>query len=422
MAPRLQTFDGGAAVRPCPAPAASAYPLALGLAALAAAIVVACAPAPSAAQPPAAQSAAAPQPAAKAAAPQPAAPAAPAAETPKPAAPAQPKAEAKPAQPKAEAKPAAPAAEKLRILFGSASTSSPHYPLFVATVKVWNAKAPEVEATNTANGGCADTLRQMEAKQVLAGVACPDMAYRAWHGLEEFKGKESRALRFLYVYTRNPQAWLVRKDSGIAKLEDLSAKDFNPGGRGSGSEKQTETIFDALGIKPRYYRASTEDATQAVRDRRIVGYTLPQPGATQSSAATIETHRATPLDMLGLTAEQEKKLVESFPYYAFVTVEKDGYGSGFPSRAVRALAATAGVALHKDVPEDIAYKLTKASMDDNGPRGEGVQAAGYAAVKGLDFAQLGVDSLVTPLHAGAARYYKELGKQLKPEQVPPDAK
>lgn len=360
----------------------------------------------------------APAPAAPAAQPAPSAaqpaqpatqPAKPAAEVPKPA-----------AQPQKEAKPAAAPKERLRMIFGSSSAGSSYYVLAVAVAKLWNSKVPEVEVTNSEGGGCVDHLRRMDQGQFQIGVACPDVTYLAWHGQEQFQGKESRTQRFIAVLTQAVEAWTVRKDTSIAGLAQLGGKDWSPGMKGSGTENLTKGVFELLGIKPRYYSAGVTDMIQAAKDKRIVGFAKLQAGVTIIDSATQEVNITTPLDMLGFTEEQAQKVQEKFPYYRVITLKKDQLASGFPSQDVRVISRGVGVAVVKDVPEDVAYKMTKISVEDNAAKDGGVQATAYPAMKGMDLAQATLDLVLTPLHAGAVRYYKELGKDVKKEQLPPE--
>ncbi|MBI4506957.1 MAG: TAXI family TRAP transporter solute-binding subunit [Chloroflexi bacterium] len=380
------------------------------------ALVVACGPsvAPSAA-PPA-------QPAAPQAA-QPAAPPAPPAAAPaqpavKPAPPA-----AQPAKPqvaKSPAEAAKPAASggKQRMLFGAAANGSSYYIYAVGLGKLWNSKVPEVEVTVVETGGGNDNLKRMDKGEFPSSLVVPDLTYRAWHGIDEFKDKPITTQRVIYMFAAAPTIWMVRKETSITKIDDLTGKDFTPGIKGSANEKQTLNIFAALDIKPRYYSAGVQDMLQAAKDKRIVGFGRTQAGPRTIDAATQEINVTTPMRVLGVTPEQEKTVVAKFPYYRFMTVEKDALAPGFPDSPVRSVVLNVGVGVHKDMADQLAYKLTKAAIEDNTPQGEAVQATSFPAVNGLDFVQMTLDYTLTPLHAGAAKYFKELGKQLKPEQAP----
>ncbi|MBI3965359.1 MAG: hypothetical protein HY329_06960, partial [Chloroflexi bacterium] len=248
----------------------------------------------------------------------------------------------------------APAAskEKRRILYGSSAQGSSFYVHAVSVGRLWNAEVPEVGVTNVEAGGCADHFKRMEKGEFLAAPICPDEAYRAWHGLDEFKGRSGTVARYLYVYSLAPNAWAVRRDARVSQLEELDGKPWTAGTKGSGTEKQSIGIFEALGILPKLTSGGLQDLIQDVKDRRLIGLVKTQPGPRTIDAATQELLVSVPLDMLSFTPEQEQKVRDRFPYYTFMTLEKDQLTAGFPSRTVRTVTQTLGTAVHKDLPED----------------------------------------------------------------------
>jgi uncharacterized protein len=64
------------------------------------------------------------------------------------------------------------------------------------------------------------------------------------------------------------------------------------------------------------------------------------------------------------------------------------------------------LAVNKDMPDDVAYKLTKAYFDSLP-----ALKAGNAAMKVLQ-AEDAMEGLKTPLHPGALKYYKEVGRSI----------
>jgi TRAP transporter TAXI family solute receptor len=71
------------------------------------------------------------------------------------------------------------------------------------------------------------------------------------------------------------------------------------------------------------------------------------------------------------------------------------------------------LAVTKDLPEDVAYKLTKVYFDSLP-----AVKAGNAALKGLD-AEDAFNGLKAPLHPGALKYYKEVGRAVPPALAKP---
>ena len=63
-----------------------------------------------------------------------------------------------------------------------------------------------------------------------------------------------------------------------------------------------------------------------------------------------------------------------------------------------------GVSARPEMPDDVAYKIVKAAMED-----KTVQAAAFPSMKGSDLAELTLAYATSPLHPGAIRYFEEVG-------------
>ncbi|HEX2171032.1 MAG TPA: TAXI family TRAP transporter solute-binding subunit, partial [Dehalococcoidia bacterium] len=69
-----------------------------------------------------------------------------------------------------------------------------------------------------------------------------------------------------------------------------------------------------------------------------------------------------------------------------------------------------------DVPEDVAYHMTKVAFEQRA-----ALDASYPALKGTDWTQLTLENAQVPLHKGAAHYFQDvLGIQLPDRLRPPD--
>ncbi|MBI4505322.1 MAG: TAXI family TRAP transporter solute-binding subunit, partial [Chloroflexi bacterium] len=322
--------------------------------------------------------------------------------------------------------PAKPAAQPRKILIGSTNTASSHYAYFVSIGKVVNAKVPTVNATVVETGAAVENTNRMGKGELDVGLVTGDVLVRATQGVGPWKDKPIQGLRWLWLYNLNQHAFIVREDSGVKKLEDLTGKDFNPCMRGGACEQMTKDAFDALGIKPKWYVGSTDDAVQAIKDRRIVGYGKPMAGKDVPDASHLDLMTATKVRVLGFTEEQAKKVVEAHPYHAFTMIAPNVFkDQEWNKEPIRTMAISVGTGTTTRLPDDVAYAIVKAIVEDNAPGGGGVQAAAFPGVKGWDFAKLTTeDGLLKspPLHAGAYKYYKEIGKKVPDALVPPEAK
>ncbi|MBI2321679.1 MAG: TAXI family TRAP transporter solute-binding subunit [Chloroflexi bacterium] len=368
----------------------------------------------------------------------PAAAPAPVAAPAQPAAPAKPVEQAKPAQPakpaaqppKPEAKPAQPAkpaasGEPRKLLAGATSATSSHYAYYAAMAKVINSKVPSVNVTVVETGGGAENTNRMGKGELDFGIATSDFVSFAYQGLGPFKDKPIKEMRWLWFYNPNQHVLIVREDSGVKKLEDLTGKEFNPCARGAPCEQMSKSALEALDIKPKWYTAGLADAVQAIKDRRIVGYGKPMAGKDVADATMLDLMTTAKIRVLPFTEAQAKKVQDAHPYYSFTLVAPNVFkDQEWNKEPIRTMAIVVGTATTTRLPADIAYGIVKAVVEDNGAGGGGVQAGAFPGVKGIDFAKLTVEEdllSAPPVHAGAYKYYKEIGKKVPDKLVPPEA-
>jgi len=296
------------------------------------------------------------------------------------------------------------AAEKM--LIGSTSASSSHYGYFVAVSQVVNAKVPNLETSVVETGATVDNLRRIARDQIDFGLVTTNVMSQAYYGKESFAGSPVKA-KLLWVYVIAPQNVIVRKDSGITSIAGLNGKKFNPGLKGSATEKTSEAVFKAIDVTPDYYRGSTTDIVSAVKDNHIVGYVKSGAGL-KLDASTRDISTFTPISILTLTSDQTASIQKAMPELSTVNVPA-GAGPGIGAYTTWGFAVACAAGLKMD--EETAYRIVKAICED-----KTVQATAMSDVKNVDFVEMTLKFATSPLHPGAIRYFKERGASI-PEQL-----
>jgi TRAP transporter TAXI family solute receptor len=294
------------------------------------------------------------------------------------------------------------------ILFGSTSASSSHYGYIVAVGKLINESGTGLNATVVETGAAMDNIRRMERGQLDLGIITTNVVQHAVAGTHEFEGKP-QDLQALWVYVLTPQNVIMRADSGIGSLEELTGVRLNPGIKGSATEATTEAVFDVLGIKPDYVRGSTTDIVDAIKDNRLPGY-VKSGSPTALDSSTMDLATATNIRVLGLTPEQAEKVRAEMPDLSVIEVAA-GVAEGFPAYTIWSFGV--GIAAPSTMSEETAYQIVKAVMEDKTAQGNAM-----ASVKNADFAQMTLDYSTVPLHAGAIRWFKENGYSI-PDRLKP---
>ena len=300
------------------------------------------------------------------------------------------------------------ASAQQKLLIGSTSSSSSQYGYFVAVSQLINSKVQGIDSAVVETGATIDNLRRLDRKQIDLGLVTTNTGYQAYAGTDGFKGKPVN-VRLLWVYAAAPQNVIVRKDSGVTKLADLTGKKFNPGLRGSSTEKTTEAVFNLLGIKVDAARGSTSDIVDAIKDNRAIGYVKSGAG-TKLDGSTLDIGTFTPIQVVSLTQEQADKISKDMPDLGVVKVPA-GAADGVPAYTTWSFGLA--VVARADMPDDVAYKIVKAIAED-----KTVQANALAELKGADIAQMTLDYGSLPLHPGAAKYLREKGLTI-PARIAP---
>jgi len=286
-----------------------------------------------------------------------------------------------------------------KMLIGSTSASSSHYGYFVAVSQVINEKVAGLDTSVVETGATVDNLRRFARKQIDLGLVTTNVQSQAYFGKQSFKDKPVKS-KLLWVYVIAPQNAIVRKDSGITSFSGLSDQRFNPGLKGSATEKTSEAVFKVLGIQPDYVRGSTTDIVTAVKDNHIKGYVKSGAGL-KIDASSRDISTFTPITILSLDKNQTAKITSALPEVSIVDVPAGaGPGIGDYTTWGFAVACSAGL----DLDEDTAYKIVKAICED-----KTVQAAAMSSVKGADFVAMTLKYATSPLHPGAIKYFKEVG-------------
>jgi len=119
------------------------------------------------------------------------------------------------------------------------------------------------------------------------------------------------------------------------------------------------------------------------------------------TASVVELSNGHDISIVPLTGPAIKKLQETQPYYASTTLPAGTYKG--VDQDVETLAVRAIWATHADLPEDIAYAVTKALY-------ENVDTLAKVHVKGKEITlKSALESVSIPLHPGAERYFREKG-------------
>lgn len=305
--------------------------------------------------------------------------------------------------------------QETRITIGATGTSSGFYVYFVAMGNAIKTHDPQIIPTVIETGGGTDNADRLMRKQIHCGLGNNMTAYQAYMGQGKWEGKPYKEMRGFWSYTDpGPLDILVRQDSGVNSIHDLTGKKFCPGARGSGNEKMIENVFNLLNIKPDYYRGDFSDAAEAVERGQVVGLTKFSAAEKIGDAQVMSIGAKTKIKFLSISEGDLKKIREAFPFLGLASHPPNVYkDQNYEVRGFSPGASIVITATH--VPPELGYRICKAIW-----KGRDIQGNAYPAFKEIDPFKLAAKDSIVPMHAGMVKFCKELGIGVPEKLIPPE--
>lgn len=234
-------------------------------------------------------------------------------------------------------------------------------------------------------------------------------AYEAWVGESELApGVRHENLRTIAPMYISPFQMAALANSEMTELSDLEGKRVGLGPAG-GSGAYWVRWLEALDISVNTSFGPFGDQMSQLSDRRLdaVGAAPGIPAAAYSELETMERAH-----FFAFPDEAVASLSEQYPFLQPTVIPAGTY------RSLEEPLSTVGmwnfVLAHEDLPESLAYEITKAIFAHH----DELVASHGAARETL--AENAVNNRFLPVHPGAERYYIEVGVELPATEPTPD--
>lgn len=299
-------------------------------------------------------------------------------------------------------KPKAAAAEKLKINFPTAGAAGALYAVGAAITNNWNQTVPSVSAASQASAGGIANLNMVSDGEAQVSIAISSNAYQCLNGTDSFKGhayKDLKAIAGLYM---NPNQVVATDKSGINSLADIRGKKFAVAAAGSSVYNEANAHLTTVGLK------FPDDL-----DAQLIGFAaaadMLQNGTIDGAwimsgapAAAVSQALASGCHLINIDDSTMADLKKNYPWYAPYTIKAGTYPN--QKEDVKTSAIKMVMFCRGDLPEQAVYELTKSFWTN-------IEKLGKAQknLQGLKPEEAVKDISNMPLHAGAARYYKEIG-------------
>jgi uncharacterized protein len=296
--------------------------------------------------------------------------------------------------------------EQQFVTIGTGGVTGVYYPTGGAICRLVNKTKKEhgIRCSVESTGGSVYNLNTIRAGELDMGVAQSDWQYHAYHGTSKFKDQgANNDLRAVFSVHPEPFTVVARKDSGIKNFQDLKGKRVNIGNPGSGQRGTMEVTMKALGWTNADFKLASElkssEQSKALCDNKIdaMVFTVGHPSGSIKEAST-----SCDSVLVNVTGPEIDKLVADNDYYRTATIPGGMYRGTDTDTKTFGVGAT--FVTSAKVPEDVIYNVVKAVFE-NFDEFKKLHPA-FANLKKEEMIK---DGLSAPLHAGAAKYYKEAG-------------
>ena len=299
----------------------------------------------------------------------------------------------------AAASPAHAAPVFINILTGG--TSGVYYPIGVGLSQIYSDGIPGAKTSVQATKASVENLNLLQAGRGELALALGDSVADAKNGVEEagFKAPLTKLRAIAGAYPNYIQI-VASQESGIKTLADLKGKTLSVGAPKSGTELNARAILKAAGLtyedmsKVQYLPFA--ESVELIKNRQLDA-TLQSSGL--GMAAIRDLASVMPLNYVAIPEEVVANIGN--PAYQSAMIPANTYDG--QTQAVPTVAITNILVTRADVPEEMAYEMTRLMFENLTRLGNA-----HSAAKDIKLSNA-AKSLPIPLHPGAERYYKEKG-------------
>jgi len=269
----------------------------------------------------------------------------------------------------------------------------------------------DVEVSNMASAGSVENLRRVDSGDADFGISYSGDLFLASKGkLPKDPKNYVNVQAIAYLYGA-PAHLVVLADSGINKVADLAGKKVGVGGAGSGAAASAQRYFEKLGLwdkmEPTFI--GYNEAVAAMGDKLLdavwVFAGFPNSSVIQAAAS----NKIKLLDTV--TPGKAAGFFDEYPFYAEVTIPAGTY-SGIDTPTTTFQDSALWVA-GKHVKADLVFNALSDIFSDEGLA---YMVKVKKTAKEMSVPD-GLKGIVTPIHAGAAKFWTGKGLTVTPAQM-----
>jgi TRAP transporter TAXI family solute receptor len=273
-------------------------------------------------------------------------------------------------------------------------------PLGGALKGMWEKEIPGLQIQVVPGAGIAN-VRGVDEGKAQIGFGNSSTSVDGLAGNAPYPKKVTKVCQIANLYPQYFQV-VATADSGVNSLADLKGKSVVTQPRGNTAELLTAAVLQINGLSyqslAKVNFQSYTDAVSMVKDGHAQVFTL---GTTAPASSVMDLAAARDIKLVPVDDRTMSELKRMNAGYNKLTIKAGTYPK--QDKDVPVIGYSTHIVVACDLPEEIAYKMTKsmaAHVED--------MAAVVKPITGLTPKDMALD-IGVPLHKGAARFYKEAG-------------
>lgn len=253
------------------------------------------------------------------------------------------------------------------------------------------------------SAGSVENLRKVNKGRAHFGVVYSGHVYLGRQGkLKNDTKKYEDVLAVSYLYGA-PAQLVTKKGSGIKSVKDLKGKKVGVGNAGSGAFANCELFFSHMGVWDSVERNAMgyNDAAAAFGNNQLDAFWL---FTAFPSGAVIMAAQTNDIELVNVGKDAEESgFFDAYPYFTKLAVPAGTY-KGVDKDSPSFQDSSLWVANAK-VPDDVVYDLLSMIYTEEGLAHMRAQKKTFKEMA----IETGINGIVTPLHPGAEKFWKEKG-------------
>ncbi len=301
---------------------------------------------------------------------------------------------------------AAPASKSsVELVLGTGGTTGTYYAVGGVMATVLNPVLSGSSLTVTSTGASKANIQLVCDGDADIAIVQNDVAYYAYSGTDLFAEDGAYADFSIIGGLYDETVQIITCDSSIKTVADLKGKIVSVGDAGSGVEfnaKQVLAAYDISFDDIKIVNAGFGDSADSLKDGKIDAAFVV---AGAPTTAVVDLATTKDVTIVELDDAHIEALQSNYDFYTKTVIPAGTYAGQDADATTVSVRATLIAA--NDLEEDTVYEIVKAMFDNQKDL-----AAGHAKFEVLSLEDA-VKGQNVPFHAGAKKYYKEQGIEVK---------